>query len=144
MQTIGNHQRLVEYEQVGDLGLVSFELVESCPDIALFSCRVLELDHRHRQAVDKAHHIWATRLFGSLHRVLVHHQKLVLLRLRKVDQAHAVATLHAVDHDLDRHAIDQQFVKAAIVQYQRWMTWFGQLVRHIIQHRSRDAGVQAL
>ena len=40
--------------------------------------RVLQLDHRHRQAVDEAHHVGPARLLGALHRELVHHQKAVV------------------------------------------------------------------
>ncbi len=96
VQAIGDHQRLVEHEQVGNLGLVGFELIEGRPDIRLLSRRVLEFDHRNRQAVDEAHQIRAARLLGALHRVLIHHQKAVVLRMLEVDQAHTVAALLAV------------------------------------------------
>ena len=74
---IGDHQRLVEDEQVRDLGLVGLELVECRPDVRLLVGRVLELDHRDRQAVDEAHQVGPPGVLGALDGELVHDQKAV-------------------------------------------------------------------
>ena len=47
--------------------------------------RIKEFEGGDWQAVDEAHQIGPARLLAALHGVLVHHQKLVLLRPLEVD-----------------------------------------------------------
>ncbi len=119
VQAVGDHQRLIADEQVGNLVLVGLQLLEGRPDVGLLVGEVLQLDHRDGQAVDEADEVRAARLLAALHGELVDHQKLVVLRLREVDEAHAVAALASVGRHLHRNALQQRLVEAAVVQQER-------------------------
>jgi hypothetical protein len=143
VQAVGDHQRLVEHEQVGNLRLVGVELVERRPDVGLLRCGVLQLDHGDRQPVDEAHQIGPPRLLAALHGELVHHQKAVGLRLLEVDQAHTVAALLAARLlHLDRQPVEQRLVKAPVGLHQRRLLQRAHAVQHLVEQRLRQARVQ--
>jgi hypothetical protein len=78
-QAIGDHQRLVADEEVGDFVLVGLQLVVGLPDVGVDIGGVLQLDHRDRQAVDEDDDIGAAQLLAPLDGELVDDQKLVAL-----------------------------------------------------------------
>jgi len=92
-ETVADHHRHVGVEQVADFFLVGLDLVEGIPDVGLLVGRVLQLDHRQRQAVDEGHQVRATRLFGAAHGELADQQEIVIARLGKVDQVNQIAAL---------------------------------------------------
>src|SRR5690606_39684677 len=58
--------------------------------------RVLKLNHRQRQAVDKHHYIRATVALAADNGKLVHHQKLVVVDRTKINQAGVIVLFFAV------------------------------------------------
>ncbi len=53
LQPVGHHEGRVVGEERWDLGLVGLELLKRRPDRGVLIRRVLQLDHRQRQAVDE-------------------------------------------------------------------------------------------
>ena len=111
-------------------------------------CRhVFQLDHRHRQTVDKAHQVGPTQLraLGTLplYGELAHHQKVVSLRALKVHQLHPVAPALAVDFHLYRHTTHQRLVKGAVALDERRVIGLTDLVRHLVQYVGGCVRVQS-
>ena len=71
LAAIGNHQHLVELEQVGDLLFVGLNLVVSLPDAGLLVGRVLQLQQHQRQAVDEQHNVGPARVVRAFEGELV-------------------------------------------------------------------------
>ena len=114
-QTVGDHQRLVADEEVGDFVLVGLQLVVGLPDVGVDIGGVLQLDHRDRQAVDEDDDIGTAQLLAPLDGELVDDQKLILLDVVEVDQLHMVGfDLFAVAV-FDRHSFEEQLVEGAVV-----------------------------
>jgi hypothetical protein len=144
MQSVGNHQCLVADEEVGDLFLVSLQLVVGGPDVCLRVGRVLQFDHRDGQAVDEADQIGPARLLATLNGELIDDHEAVALRVLEVDHLHPVAALLAGDFHLHRHPGDQGFVEGAVGENQRGVVGLGELPGHLVEDGFGGVRVEAV
>jgi hypothetical protein len=138
MQTVRNHQRLVEDEEIGDLLLVGLQLIEGRPDIRLLRSGIFQLDHRDRQTVDEAHQVRPAQMPATLDGELIDHQKAIAARVLEIDQPHPIPTPSALAFHLDRHAVDQRLVESAVALDQRRMVGLGDVM--LPPRRGRPSG----
>ena len=73
LDAISDHQQQNERAQVGNVLLVSLDLVAPWPDVYLLIGWVLQFEHRQGQTVDVDHHIRTAVVPAALNRKLVHY-----------------------------------------------------------------------
>ena len=113
--TIGHDEHDVGREKRRDLGLVRLELLERGPDGRVLVGRVLELEHRERQAVDEQHHIRPAAVLGLHDAELVDGQTVVIREVVEVDRTRLRAANRTVCVPiLDRHAVHEEAVQRAV------------------------------
>ena len=88
--TGADHQGFIENKQIMDFVFVSLQLVKRIPNIGVFIAWVFKLQHRKRNAVNKADDIRPARLFAAADRELVNRDKAVLLHVIEVQQKRMV------------------------------------------------------
>ena len=143
MQPVGDDQGLVEGEEGGDLRLVRLELVERGPNGGLFVGRVLQLQHRQRQAVDEERHIRAALVAALHHGELVDRQPVVVGGIVVVQHAHQVAAQRAVGPEVFHgHALNQHAMSRVVGRGQRGAVGPGQLAVGLIQRGRRHVRVE--
>ncbi len=83
LHAVGDDQQRVVGEERRDLRLVGLELLERRPDRGVLVGRVLELDHRQRQAVDEQHDVRPAGVLVLDDGELVDGQPVVVVRRRR-------------------------------------------------------------
>ena len=117
LHPVGDDEQRVRREERRHLRLVGLELLEGAPDRGVLVGRVLELDHRQRQAVDEQHHVRPARVLVLDDAELVDRQPVVVRRVVEVDHPRLRAADAALGVAvLDRHAIHQQAVQGAVAR----------------------------
>ena len=142
-KTIAHHQGRIGVEQVADLVLVGLQLVESVPHVRLFVGGVLQLHHRQGQTVDERDHIRAAWLLGAGDGELVHHQKVVVAGLRKVDEVHQIGLLLVPHRKLHQQTAQQQSVHAAVAHHHLRLAHRLQRMCGLLQRGRRNVRVDA-
>ena len=103
-------------EQGRYLVLVGLELIEGPFEGGILIARVLEFDHGQGEAIDEQHHIRTPVVAALDHRELVHCEPVVSVHIVEVDQPGDVSADGPVLAGyLDRHALDQIAVEAAVL-----------------------------
>ena len=116
MEPVRGHERSVRAEQGRYLVLVGLELVEGPFESGVLIAGVLQLNHSQGQAVDEQHHVRASIVAVLDHRVLVDCQPVVGIYVLEVDQPGDIsADASVLAGDLDRHALNQIAVQAAVL-----------------------------
>ena len=121
-QAVARHQHHVRHEQVRRDVHVPPQLIDRRPQVRCLVRRVLQFDHRQRQAVQVDNQVRADPLpVGRGHRQLAHHEEVVVGRVVEIHQPRPPAAVLAgrgvaVFH---LHAVGQQAVQPAVVLDQR-------------------------
>ena len=128
---VRDHQRRVGAEQRRDLRLVGLQLVERPIEGRVLVAGILQFDHTERQAIDEDHHVGPAVRLVLDHRVLVHRQPVVGVRIVKVDQPDLLAADGAVRAaNLDRNTLDHVAMQPAVLLDQRGRYRLRQLGEH--------------
>ena len=90
-------------------------MIEGVPDIGIFIRRILQLDNRNGQAVDKYHQIRPPQLLSAGHGKLVDHQKLIVARMLKIYQLGVIMLLFITFAILNLYTFQQKLVKGTVV-----------------------------
>jgi len=114
------HQRFVKHKQRWNLLLVSLQLIERRARGGRLISRILQLQHRQRQAVDEQHDVRAAGVTVLGDGELTHRQVVVVVGVVEIGQAkRAVPACAVLQLILDLHAVHQQAVKRAVLLDQR-------------------------
>ncbi len=101
-------------KQIGNLLLVSLQLIESLPQVGVHIGGVLQLQQHQRQAVDEQDDVGATSVLRPLNAELIDRQPVVAAHIRPVNQPHEIAPGFAILLVLHRHTADQQAMEQAV------------------------------
>ena len=143
LHAVGGDEQRVGGEERRHLGLIGLQLLERAPDRRVLARRVLQLDHRERQAVDEQHHVGPARVLVLGHAELVDGQPVVRLGLVEVDHAGlraadpavAVAVFHG-------HAVHEQPVRGAVLQDQLGALGAEELAEGIVEGFGRQLRIE--
>ena len=116
-RTVRDDVQEVEEEQLRDVGLVGLNLVVRGLDVGVDVCRVLQLDHHQRKAVDEENDVGAANLL-PVDGELLHGEEIV--GAVEVDDAHPQNGPSPIVLDsLDGHAIAQPVVHLLVAVHHR-------------------------
>ena len=85
MESVGDHQELVEGEQSGEFVLVGLELLPSVPDVGVLVGRVLQFDDAQRQPVQEEDDVRSPGGLVLFHGELVDGEPVVIVGVLEVD-----------------------------------------------------------
>ena len=144
LHAVGNDQRGIGGEERRNLRLISLELLIRAPDGGVLVGRILQLDHRERQAVYKHHHIRAARVLPIGHRKLVHDEPVVVVRCGEVEHSRLRAGDGAIFAPIFHgDAIDQHAVHCAVAFQERRRVGPRELAIGVLNRLSRQLGIEA-
>lgn len=143
LDAVRDDERRVRSEGRGDLRLIGLALLPRRPDGGLLVGRVLEHDHRERQAVDEQHHVGPARVLALGDGERVHGQPVVVRGIVEVDQPRLVAgdgtILAAVLH---RPAVHQNPTRRAIAFDERRGGKARELAEGVFERLGRERRVE--
>ena len=118
--------------------------MNALPDGRVLVGRVLQLDHRERQAVDEEHDVGPALVLAFDDRELVDRQPVVVGRIVEVDHPRLVAADGAVRAPvLDRDAVDEHPVDGTVALDERRRVGARQLPVGVLDGLGREVRVQA-
>ena len=144
LHPVRREEHRVAGEQRGDLRHVGLQLVECRPHGGAGVGRVLQLDHRQRQAVDEQHEVGPAGVAVFDHGELVDRRPGVGAGIIEVDHLRLRAADGAAGGPvLDRHPVHQQAVEGAVARCQGGPRRPRQLAKGVVERLLRQAGVEA-
>ena len=144
LHPVRDRQHRVAGEQRGQLRDVGLQLVERRPHGGAGVGRVLQLDHRQRQAVDEQHQVGPAGVAVFDHGELVDRRPGVGVGIIEVDHLRLRAADGAAGGPIfDRHAVHQQAMEGAVARCQGSPGRPRQLAKGVVERLLRQAGVEA-